>query len=232
MPKERNVFATRLCRLMDDTGTTQQQLADRIGITRQTISQYMNGDIEPKMRYFTAIADFFNVSADYLLGLSDVKTTNPDIKAVCELTGLSEESINSLKQPIENKLCIGIRDYFISNGGLDDIVNLFKMELENVALSTEEYKYKRGISPKEQDKDTEHMKRFAINRSIINMFSTLSAYFENLVNDMILNFEEAIRKTRSEKKEESISYYEDLMKMCIEKIDMLKSYESVKENNQ
>ena len=43
------------------------------------------------------LAEFFNVSADYLLGLSDVRSTEQDMRAACEVTGLSEETITKLK---------------------------------------------------------------------------------------------------------------------------------------
>ena len=78
--KARNAFVEKLCALMDGAGTTQQTLADKIGTTRQTISQYMNGDIEPKMRAFAAIAEYFGVSCDYLLGLSTNECRTEDEK--------------------------------------------------------------------------------------------------------------------------------------------------------
>lgn len=93
---EKNAFALRLKNLMDDT-TTQQQLADVLNITRQTVSLYLNGSSLPPIEKLVEIANYFNVSTDYLLGLSDVKTPQIDIRAICEYTGLSESAINILR---------------------------------------------------------------------------------------------------------------------------------------
>lgn len=48
--------------------TTQAQLAEITGKTRQTISQYVNGISEPGYDTLVKIADYFEVSIDYLLG--------------------------------------------------------------------------------------------------------------------------------------------------------------------
>lgn len=50
-----------------------------------------------RAEYLRIFADLYDVSADYLLGLTDVKSPNPDIQTAVEITGLSEEAINSLR---------------------------------------------------------------------------------------------------------------------------------------
>jgi transcriptional regulator with XRE-family HTH domain len=42
------------------------------------------------------LAKFYNVSVDYLLGNTDIRSQNPDVKIVCGYTGLSEEAVSSL----------------------------------------------------------------------------------------------------------------------------------------
>ena len=74
-----------------------------MGITRQSLAQYRDGNNIPDALTLSKIADYFNVSADYLLGRTDVKAANVDLKAVCEYTGLSETAINQLRTI--NKLC-------------------------------------------------------------------------------------------------------------------------------
>lgn len=49
------------------------------------------------------LADFFGVSTDYLLGRTEIKNANPNIKAVCELIGLSEESVELLMREKANR---------------------------------------------------------------------------------------------------------------------------------
>lgn len=43
------------------------------------------------------LAKYYGVSSDYLLGLTDIRSTNPDIKFLSEMTGLSEQCIENLK---------------------------------------------------------------------------------------------------------------------------------------
>lgn len=92
-----SVFADRLRGLMSENETTQTELAGVTGITRQAISQYMDGSIQPNIEKLYKIADFFKASADYLLGLSNVKSSNADNKEINRKLGLSDYSIDILE---------------------------------------------------------------------------------------------------------------------------------------
>lgn len=87
----------RIVELREAKGETQQELADAIGITRQSLSRYEIATRTINVDVLGALAQHFNVTTDYLLGLSDVKSTEKDIKIACEMTGLSEKSINTLR---------------------------------------------------------------------------------------------------------------------------------------
>jgi len=50
-------------------GLTQEELAERIGVSRTAISRFELGEIEPSLRNLAAMAGELNVSADRLLGL-------------------------------------------------------------------------------------------------------------------------------------------------------------------
>ena len=52
-------------------GYTQQDLANKIGVSRSAVGMYENGDREPDFETLEVIADFFNVDMDYLMGRSD-----------------------------------------------------------------------------------------------------------------------------------------------------------------
>lgn len=78
------MFGDNLKNLMYINGTTQQNLADKIGYAQRTISSWINNQSEPTEKAITKCATYFNVSADYLLGLEDdfgakiaVSTGNP-----------------------------------------------------------------------------------------------------------------------------------------------------------
>lgn len=49
-----------------------------------------------KVEYLRIFADFYGVSADYILGIRDEATTDVGAQAACEYTGLSEESVSKL----------------------------------------------------------------------------------------------------------------------------------------
>lgn len=67
----KKIIAKRIKKLMAETKTKQHELSEESGITRQTISQYVNGNIIPNAERVFYIAKYFNVSSDYLLGLTD-----------------------------------------------------------------------------------------------------------------------------------------------------------------
>ena len=111
-------FASKLRHLMSNNmfkrEITQIELANKIGVTRQVISQYANGNTIPNIDKLVLIADFFKVSADYLLGLSQGFSTDDELKFVCKYTGLIEKAIqflNMIKQnaDLENKGNINLK---------------------------------------------------------------------------------------------------------------------------
>ena len=86
-------------KLMDTTpNVTRADLAEYLGVSAVAIGQYYNGDALPSMDNLIKIAKYFNVSTDYRLGLTDVKTTDTDLKMIVDYTGLSEECINELRK--------------------------------------------------------------------------------------------------------------------------------------
>ena len=64
-------FAKRLYILRTCRNLTQKQLAEKTGITENTILGYEKGYHDPPAVMICALADFFKVSTDYLLGRSD-----------------------------------------------------------------------------------------------------------------------------------------------------------------
>ena len=64
-----SIFATRLRELRTDKKLSMKNLAKQINATDTAVSNWENDINEPKISYLISIAKFFNVSADYLLGL-------------------------------------------------------------------------------------------------------------------------------------------------------------------
>ena len=76
----------------------QKDLAKFLEVTDNTISYFVSGKRTPNTEQIIEIAKFLDVSADYLLGLSTNMTTDAELQAVCEYTGLSEENCLKLKK--------------------------------------------------------------------------------------------------------------------------------------
>lgn len=123
-----NPFPKRLRELMTNSGTTQDALAEKIKKTRQTVSQYTNGVSEPGYDTLIKIADFFDVSIDYLLGRTLTKTADTTKQAVMEYTGLSEVNVNSLHHMVENAqpiLDINTSGFVTNRDGCKAILDCF-----------------------------------------------------------------------------------------------------------
>lgn len=63
----------RLKELRKKKGISQLRLATDLNTTQNTISRYETGEREPGIDELVKIADYFNVSVDYLIG----RTENP-----------------------------------------------------------------------------------------------------------------------------------------------------------
>lgn len=87
-----SVFATRLRDLMEKNNTTQPQLAEAVGVSRQAVGQWQNGNTVPDILDFQKVADYYNVSADYLLGRSESRSNDKDLKDVADYLGISDLS--------------------------------------------------------------------------------------------------------------------------------------------
>ena len=61
-------FANVLKGLRIKSGLTQQEMADKLNISRSSIGMYENGEREPSFELLEIIADYFNVDMNYLLG--------------------------------------------------------------------------------------------------------------------------------------------------------------------
>lgn len=64
--------------IREKSGLTQQQLADKLGISRSAVGMYEKGEREPNFETLELIADTFNVDMNYLLGKKPSTEIIPD----------------------------------------------------------------------------------------------------------------------------------------------------------
>ena len=116
-------FSYRLTVLLDEHNMSQTQLAKKVGTTNVTICRYINGERIPRYYDNSKIASVFNVSLDYLLGISESVDTenltkNQDVdiailmKSLYSLDGnthLSKKQIEMIKT-----LLLANKDFILS----------------------------------------------------------------------------------------------------------------------
>ncbi len=90
------MIGERIGKLITEKGITQQVLSDRIGVKRETVVQWLNGSRKIKAEHIIMLCKALDVSADYLLGLSEVESLDPDLRSCCDYTGLSEDEVDYL----------------------------------------------------------------------------------------------------------------------------------------
>lgn len=67
-------FSDRLISIRRQRGVTQRQLAESIGVSEIAVQNYENQRRKPAFDVLIALADYFDVSLDYLVGRSDDPT--------------------------------------------------------------------------------------------------------------------------------------------------------------
>lgn len=88
-------FGERLKELRTARGMTQGELAEEFGIARNSIFSYETDKRTPDIEVLGKCASFFGVTSDYLLGLSDNKTTEYAILG--DELGLRDEAVEQLR---------------------------------------------------------------------------------------------------------------------------------------
>lgn len=101
-----NHFGDRLKKLRRDSGITQENLAEHLGISYQAVSKWENNAGFPDISLLPAISGFFEVSTDYLLGIEPEKREEKIERALTEAskfthTGEIEKSINIIAEALK-----------------------------------------------------------------------------------------------------------------------------------
>ena len=86
--------------LLEAKKLDQRDLSDHLGLSKNTMTGWKNGNNKSYMKHLPKIAEFFNVSVDYLLGKETPTVENNFTYALYDELAhdLSEEQIQQLKQ--------------------------------------------------------------------------------------------------------------------------------------
>lgn len=70
-------IADRIQLLRKQKGYSQEELADKVGVSRQAVSKWESGQSVPDLEKIIAMSELFEVTTDYILkGIENVSTTN------------------------------------------------------------------------------------------------------------------------------------------------------------
>ena len=72
------MLGQRILEMRMAMGWSQVDLAKRLGVAKQTISNWENVNIQPSIEMLVRVAKLFGVTTDYLLGLDDVQRLSVD----------------------------------------------------------------------------------------------------------------------------------------------------------
>lgn len=81
-------------RLRMARGITQVELAHRLGVSKQSVSNWESNNIQPSIELLEKIADLFGVTTDYLLGREPLR--------VLDVSGLTAQQIAHLQVLVED----------------------------------------------------------------------------------------------------------------------------------
>ena len=186
------MFDTRLRTLRQEKKITQAELAKEMNVAKTTIAAYEQGKNEPNLSMLLKIADFFNVSVDYLLGNSDGRIISD--QELYDRLGLTDDAIYCLEH-----LC----DISKNN-------ERYKKLLKNVNILLADFETLNAISDYIDSSLEEH--QYAIVKSYISQYGedllkepvnkeqVLSS--EQFGNLMLLNVQDALMKLRNSLKTE------------------------------
>lgn len=145
-----NVTVERLRRLIDETELPRQAIADEMGCDVSTVTKHYNGTRNLTIDFIAMYARYFNVSSDYLLGLSEVRTVSPDTAMICRVTGLDDKAVQTLSEINDPtnfespKEIIKTLNYLIGELNYREQENGFSCNGQSVLLRLSEYLMNRG----------------------------------------------------------------------------------------
>ena len=107
-------FGQKLKILLKDNGMTQEDLAERLEVSRQAVGKWVNNKGIPEVGKIIQISELFGVSMDYLL------------KEDCDEKGVVEE------KAISNKKAISNNGYYVSQEMLDGYLSYSKQNVKQI----------------------------------------------------------------------------------------------------
>ena len=134
-----NIIGQRINKALALRNIKQKDLAAHLNVTDNTISYFCSGKRTPNTLQIIQISKFLHVSSDYLLGITRYPTTDKDLNAICNYTGLSQLSVEFIvalnSKNIGDVLCSPVEEnreiYGCVTSELDRPIHILNLLLEN-----------------------------------------------------------------------------------------------------
>lgn len=97
-----------LKKLRQKFDVTQNQLAEAIGVSQQSINKYENHNVQPDIETMIRMADFFHTSVDYLIGYSkpedenEFRLSGDEIRLISQYRQLTLSQQESIRMVMDN----------------------------------------------------------------------------------------------------------------------------------
>lgn len=196
MPKSNNtigeygIFATRLRGLMDKHNVTHQELANKLGVSRQSVSLYYFGKRQPNFEKLIAISKFFDVSTDYLLGVSEFRNYNEirEVKQSAEAFGQIEDPLvlEDIKEIFKDLGEIGKN---IENHDISSHLKITIDSFSKIFLSYQEY-----LKEVSADKSQSKMKFLEFKAFSTNKIDTAYESIKAMANELAKKINDSLEQ--------------------------------------
>ena len=212
-----NRFAESLKFLREKGGLTQSQLADKLGVSRGSISFYENKDRVPDIIFLDKVADYFGIGYDFLMGFSD--NMNPNNTDIGLRLGLSDEAIEKW----ERNDCEFLSD-LIEDDDFDKFIKycqgfLFEESWRNFqSVGARAFNDQTPAYPFDV-KELEDYRIFQLTKIFVGILSRIKAkkYYESLTSEQIeanqKRFEESVARWEAMKEDDEKRLREDLAEL-------------------
>lgn len=176
----------------------------------KNINNHMNTtDVcKVSVNYLLAYSKFFDCSVDYLLGLTEIKSTNPQIREVCEATGLSEKAVHNLMSIADDELSDVPLQFinevwnYILESDLTDEMRSYWLRLGNIAIKCIDCQADIDAwnnTPKQGADPVSVMIQETRVKSRIKTFNPTWDSFDGVLNKSIRDFASIIEKSIQDK---------------------------------
>lgn len=202
--KTENIIGTQINAALALRDVKQKELAQTLSVKDNVVSYWCNGSRTPNTHQIIQIANFLNVSADYLLGLTDTPTElktdgGKALRICCDYTGLDEKNVDILHR-FDDVLVHFVNDmvsftnenkYTINQFDLSKnlLLNLYDASVfDKICDDADPYTQWKSFNNELLFTNSQFRLQSAFNRYINNDdIVTATNYFDKLENEFIEN---------------------------------------------